>query len=126
MGIKAVKENFKKFNNEVQNFARTKPIIALVTAVAMTTLAVFVAQYSLIISLTVFSVAMFFNIAILKNLKAVHEKIDSNFRKIFCGNSKEKGLGEGRYLHSKIKGVVDRAIGFFQGLFGRAKEEAKA
>ncbi|NGX62680.1 MAG: hypothetical protein KR126chlam6_00080 [Candidatus Anoxychlamydiales bacterium] len=126
MAIKAIKENFKNFYHEVEEIAIKRPVLTLVSAVAMTVLSVYIAQFSLIISLYVFAISVFFDVAIFKNLKAIHETIDSKFKEIFCNNSKEKGAKDAQYIKDSMRAIFDRAKGFFQGMFSRSRPDALA
>jgi len=120
MTISSVKENFKSFYHEVEEIAVKKPILTIISAVAMTVLSVYVAQFSLIISLYVFAISVFFDVAIFKNLKDIHEVIDNKFKEIFCNNSKEKGAKDAQYIKDSMRAIFDRAKGFLQTIFSRS------
>ncbi|NGX51964.1 MAG: hypothetical protein KR126chlam5_00257 [Candidatus Anoxychlamydiales bacterium] len=113
---------FKSFFKEVDTMAKEKPLATITYAFALTIFAGFIAPFSLIIAIGVFSISLPFHLLIIKNFKSICHNLAEKTKDIFTGDPREKGQIAGRNL--KILGyqIYARTRGFFEGLFSKSKE----
>lgn len=122
MTAAVIKGNFKNFFNEVDTMAKEKPLATITSAFALTVFAAFIAPFSLIVAIGVFSISLPFHLLIIKNFKSVYQNFAEKTKDIFRGDPREKGQIVGRNLKILTYQVFGRTRGFFEGLFSKSKE----
>ncbi|NGX34105.1 MAG: hypothetical protein K1060chlam1_00452 [Candidatus Anoxychlamydiales bacterium] len=121
MLISAIKENFRGFFSELNTMAKKRPLVTIIYALALTVLSGFIAEFSLLLAIGVFSVSIPFHLVVIKNFKGIYKNFETKAKDFFTGDPKEKGKDLGHNLKIVILQVYNRTIGFFEGLFSKKK-----
>lgn len=110
----------KKFYNQVEDITTKRPIVAITYTVALTAISVFISTFSIFLALGVFTLPLFFVVAMVKNFDKMCSQIETSVKEFFASSTREtaqhRGTRDGRSVRNGLGIAAARAQGFFEGI----------